>query len=40
MEKYSNCSEQLSIDGVLDADRKARAKANELLDAGLITAKG
>jgi hypothetical protein len=40
MEHYSDCSEQLSIDGVLEADRRARSKANELLDAGLITGTG
>ena len=40
MDNYGDCSEQLSIDGVLAADRRARGKANELLDAGLITGTG
>ena len=40
MDTYSDCSKQLSIDGVLEADRRARTEANELLDAGLITGTG
>lgn len=40
MDSLSDCPDQLSIEGVLEADRKARAKANELLDAGLITGTG
>jgi len=35
MDTYSAGSQKLSIDKVLETDQRARAKASELLDAGL-----